>query len=296
MRAAWLMAALLMFAHSVRAEDQCVAQREQVRLMLQDLETGPADTARAAGLGQVVAGEASKVKGLSVVSAEEVRAALNQEADKQLLGCTSQSCLAEIAGALDADLVVSGRVDRSDEGAALVSLSLLNARAVVVVNRVTLTWRGAEAELPEVMRAAAQLLLLEREDRAPGALSVVGLPAGARVFVDGVDRTQDHEQGSIAGLEVGPHEVRAEAADMEPGVAHAIVRSKESVAVTLALQPAGIATGWLVAGGAGAVLLTGAITAGILWATTWSDVSMTVAVPQVGVNDAERVNKSGGAR
>ena len=281
---------LVVLASPARAEDRCVADRDHVRVMLQDLEAGPAFASRVAGLGQVVASEAAKVKGFDVLSAEEVRAALDQEADKQLLGCTGQSCLAEIAEALDADLVVSGRVDASPDGGAHVSLSLLNARAVVVVNRVTMTWRGAESELPEVMRAAAQLLLFEPEARPRGALTIVGLPPDARVLVDGEDRTRDHKEGRIAGLEIGPHEIRAEAFDMEPGVAHAVVRSNENVAVTLALEPAGIGTGWLVAGGVGAVLLAGAITAGVLWATAQTDVAVTAAVPALTVNDAERVN------
>jgi hypothetical protein len=285
--------AALLGAPALRAHEACAADRDHVRVMLQDLETGPAFASRATGLGQVVAGEAALVKGYAVLSAEEVRAALNQEANKQMLGCSGQSCLAEIAEALDADLVVSGRVDAAPDGGALVSLTLLNARAVVVVNRVSMAWRGASSELPEVLRAAAQLLMMEPEQRPRGSLMVVGLPAGARVFVDGEDRTRDHVDGRIAGLEIGPHEVRAEAADMEPAIAHVVVKAGQQSAVTISLEPVSVPTLWLVLGGAGAVVLGGTVAVGIAYALGQSDVAVSAQVPSIGVNDAESVRKSG---
>lgn len=262
--------------------------------MLQDLAVAPAFVGRAAGFMQIVADEAGAVQGLAVLSADEVRSALEQEADKALLGCSGTSCLAELAEALDAELVISGRVDAAPGGGALVALTLLNARAVVVTNRVVMRWGGPEAELPEVLRAAAQTLLLEAEARPPGSLQVLGLPPDARVFVDDEERTADHRVGSVGALAIGPHVVRAEADGMEPSVAHVIIKPAQQTVVTLTLEGAGLSTPLVVLGIGGAVVLGGGAALALAYALGQSDVVVSASVPAVGVNDAESLRK--GAR
>ncbi len=55
---------------------------------------------------------------LRVTSQRDIQQMLGLERQKQLLGCTgeSSSCLAELAGALGVDLVLSGSVARSESG------------------------------------------------------------------------------------------------------------------------------------------------------------------------------------
>jgi hypothetical protein len=55
---------------------------------------------------------------LRVTSQRDIQQVLGLERQKQLLGCTgeSSSCLAELAGALGVDLVLSGSVARSESG------------------------------------------------------------------------------------------------------------------------------------------------------------------------------------
>ena len=54
--------------------------------------------------------EVRKLDGVSVVGLDEVRALLDHEADKQLVGCDEKGCLAEIADAIGADVVVTARL------------------------------------------------------------------------------------------------------------------------------------------------------------------------------------------
>ena len=57
--------------------------------------------------------EIRKLKGVSVIGMDEVRAMLDHEAQRQLAGCEADSdCLAEIAGALGADTLVVGSMAR----------------------------------------------------------------------------------------------------------------------------------------------------------------------------------------
>jgi hypothetical protein len=254
--------------------------------MLLDLKTAPWLAETAKGLGQIVAAEAARVRGYSIISAEEVRAALDQEANKSMMGCDESSCLAELAQALDAELVVSGRIDDTSDGNSLVSLNVLNARAIVVVNRVNMVWPGEAKDLPDVVRAAAQTLMFEPKDRPPGSVKLLGLPAGAQVFVDGAAHGESAE---VTGLAVGPHEIKVEAADKVPWVDHAVVRSGASTAVTVAMAGEPVDSVWLWLGGGTAVLVGGAAAIGVAYALGQSDVVVQAAIPSVGANDVETV-------
>src|SRR5690606_26161542 len=128
---------------AARCEDPSAPVK--VRLLVMDLKATEALAPSSRALTQVVAEQASRSSGYEIVSTEEIRAALEREAEMQLLGCDDSGCLAEIAGALDAELLVSGVLEQTPDGAPVVTLSLLNTRALVTVNRVALTWRGDNA-------------------------------------------------------------------------------------------------------------------------------------------------------
>lgn len=274
------------------ADDACTTgagingSNATVRVMLLDLKTAPWLAETAKGLGQIVAAEAAKVRGYSIISAEEVRAALDQEANKSMMGCDETSCLAELAQALDAELVISGRIDDTSEGNSLVSLNVLNARAIVVVNRVNMMWPGEAKRLPDVVRAAAQTLMFEPKDRPPGSVKLLGLPLGAQVFVDGAARGG---ADVIDKLAIGPHEIKVEAPDKTPWVDHAVVSSGAQSAVTVAMEGEPIDAVWLWLGGGAAVALGGAAAIGVAYALGQSDVVVQAAIPSVSANDVETI-------
>jgi hypothetical protein len=264
-----------------------------VRVMLSDLDVAPRFEATRAALGQIVAEEAGRVKGYELLSAADVRAVLDQEAGKQLVGCDETGCLAELAEAMDAELLLSGRVDQGADGASLVSLSVVNARAVVVVNRVTAIWRGEEGRLPDVIRTSAQRLLLPAKERVPGAVVVPGAPPGARVLVDGEDRTRDHEVGRIAGLDVGVHEMAIEAPDRLPRTIPVIVLSGQDVVVAGTLEDVPVPAAWLWVGGVGAVVAGAALTGTVIYFSGRGAVDVVANAPSVGVNDVEALRGIG---
>jgi len=259
--------------------------------MLPDLEVSGRFLEARQSLTQLVAEQAGAVHGFELLSSAEVRAVLDQEASKQLAGCDATSCLAELANALDAELIVSGRIEDSSDGATLVSLSLVNARAIVVVNRVNVVWRGAADRLPDVVRTSAQRLLIDRENRKPGGVVVTGAPAGARVVVDGLERTNDHNKGAIRGLDVGVHEVAIDAADKLPLTTWAIVESAKDATVAGALEDVPVASAWLWLGGVAAVVVGAAATGAIVYFAGEGAVDVSATTPGVGVDAVEGLKR-----
>jgi hypothetical protein len=264
--------------------------QESVRVMALDLRAEGDLSAQARSLSQVVAEETGRVSGYHVLSSEEVRAVLDQESTKQLMGCDESSCLAELAGALDADLLVSGTLEKTADGAPIVTLSLLNTRAIVTVNRVSFTWRGEAALFPEVVRAAAQKLVFEKGQRPPGTLVVEQLPDGATVTVDDIDRTHEHASGAVRHLDVGPHEVRLSAPGHGPRTAQILVEAGKEVRVDGALEALPVTSSWWFWGGAGAAVVAGVgATVAVLAMTAPANLTTTGVLSAPGLDSVEAV-------
>lgn len=79
-----------------------------------------------------VAAELRRLPGLQIITRQAISAALSIERQRQLLACSSDSCAAEIAGALDVDRVVTGSVAKLGESW-VVHLQLLDARKALTV-------------------------------------------------------------------------------------------------------------------------------------------------------------------
>lgn len=69
----------------------------------------------------------AKQPGLDIVTATDIEQVLGLERQRQLLGCAESSCIAELAGALGADALLSGTVARSGASLTLV-LRVLRAK------------------------------------------------------------------------------------------------------------------------------------------------------------------------
>ncbi len=88
---------------------------DRPRLVVQDIVPGKGvDPAVAQSLSASLAKELQRRGVHDVVTAQDIAALLGQERQKQLLGCGDEatSCLAELAGALNARLLVSGALVR----------------------------------------------------------------------------------------------------------------------------------------------------------------------------------------
>lgn len=108
-----------------------------------------------------------------VLTSADIQAALDVEGNKQLAGCDgTSSCLAEIAAALDADVVIHGSLLHVGNGLTL-QLAAYDVKNASSAGRRTLSASTLEKLAPQVERSAAELI----EPRA------TKIEAGAKIRV-----------------------------------------------------------------------------------------------------------------
>jgi hypothetical protein len=122
--------------------------------------------------------------GRSVVGPADLRRALDWDAARQAIGCDSDSCIAEVASAMNAARLVSGTVDAvGDEF--LVTLTELDGNTFTAVGRVQRTVRKDESLLLKTVREAADELRSIKGGNS-GRLDLSSDPRGAAIFINNV--------------------------------------------------------------------------------------------------------------
>jgi hypothetical protein len=112
-------------------------------------------------LGDALAGELRKRRGVSVLTQSDVTALLGVEKTRQMLGCSDSGCIAEIGGALGADRVVHGSLGRVGDSL-IVNLSALDPRRAAAAASVSERLRSAgEEAFLDALPALADALLAE---------------------------------------------------------------------------------------------------------------------------------------
>lgn len=110
----------------------------------------------------------------SVVAGRDIKAMLSFEERKQMLGCTDESCMAEIGGALGADRIVVSSVTRVGPDWVL-TLKLIDIVEARTEARVYRTVKGSEAQLVEAMPQAVGDLLGRPEAAQPPPVATVAV-------------------------------------------------------------------------------------------------------------------------
>ena len=117
-------------AHSTECGDTRGSRGLQIALYNLQLENIPT------GMGTLVTesllAEVRKLQGVEVVGMEEIMEMLEHEKTKAVMGCDDDSCLAEIAGALGVDEIITGRMTEQADGRVLVVRRISQRRATVV--------------------------------------------------------------------------------------------------------------------------------------------------------------------
>ena len=94
---------------------------------------------------EYLAFELAKAGAFQVVGRDDIARMLDHEQQKQMVGCTDDSCLAEIGGALGVDKMVGGAMDKVGESV-LLTLKLINVRQGKVERRESERLKGASEE------------------------------------------------------------------------------------------------------------------------------------------------------
>lgn len=133
--------------------------------------TGAADPKVVEGLSSLVASEVARRPNLTVIAGADLRTLIGYERQRQLLGCSESSCLAELAGALGAAYLVSSEVSRVGS-TWLLSMTLLDAKKAVAVNRLTRRVSSDDALVDETTAAVDDLLTALPGAGAPAPLAL----------------------------------------------------------------------------------------------------------------------------
>lgn len=123
----------------------------------------------------LVATAAAEVEGVDVLTRADLRAALAVESDKQALGCADESCLAEIAAALDARAVLFGTLGALDDELVL-QLNLFDSQQANSAGR-AVARAPSTRELATVAEEKARALVrsFAQERRGAGRIRVLVL-------------------------------------------------------------------------------------------------------------------------
>lgn len=129
-----------------------------VRVAVYDLKVDGVDERVGRVVTDAIVAEVRKRQRVAVVSMDEVRAMLDLEAQKALMGCSDDSCLSEIADSLGVDQIVIGSLARVGEES-IFSLRLLDQREAEALGQVNqrLAGAGGEEFLAMVGPAVSQL-------------------------------------------------------------------------------------------------------------------------------------------
>ncbi len=131
-----------------------------------------------AALTEAVAAEIRKRGYGQVITQDEIKSLLSFEEQRQIAGCTSDSCIAEIGNALGADRIVQGSVARVGESW-LVFLKCFDLKRVVTRGQSDRRFRGGKVDdVLDVLPAMVQEILAGEGPPAPMP-PVVPAPAAA---------------------------------------------------------------------------------------------------------------------
>src|SRR5262245_11589653 len=132
-----------------------------------------------ATLTESVAAEIRKA-GLQVITQDEIKSVLSFEEQKQIAGCTSDSCIAEIGGALGVDRIVSGSVSKLGESW-LLFLKLIDVKRVTT--RAQADRRLKKANVDDVLDVIPTMVkeLLAGEKAAPAGAQTQAAPPPSAV-------------------------------------------------------------------------------------------------------------------
>jgi len=137
------------------------------RLLVMAVKPGeqvPPDLAPA--LTDLVTGRAARAKSLTVISSSEIGQVLNLEGKKQLLGCSQNACLTDIANTMGARYVIFGRVNALGS-LKVVQLRLFDASKARFLQRITLRGEDIVALSDQIPASVDSLIggLLDPSER-----------------------------------------------------------------------------------------------------------------------------------
>lgn len=230
------------------------AKNERVKILVMDIAAAGLDAATVENITGLSAVILADDRRLDVLSGADVKQMAALEGEKQALGCTNDaSCLAEVAGAMGAGLIVYGNGGKL--GTLLnLNLNLFDAAQARSVGRVAIQAKSLE-ELPEKLRPALQQLVATAIGAPEGAVAAAPPPSSGGSIVP---VAMIGGGAVVAALGVGTFIVGALPASTIAGAEEAYRENPNRESLALAAQTR---ADWYDNGAAPALLVTGGVLA-----------------------------------
>lgn len=236
-----------------------------------DLKPTAGSEAAAAALTTMLVSEVAAVDGHKAISRNELKSILSHSADAQLAGCNEPRCAADVAHLVNADVLVTGTVDKVG-GATVVSLSLIDAGSTdattgpAILGRQEAAFRGADDQLLTLVRPLTQRLFdAPNASKHMGSLEVFS-EDGVLVVVDGKEIGKT-PVASLKDIPTGVHTVGFSKDGRVSQATDVVVARNEPTVVRVELVEESIfEQPWFWASAGGAVLVAGGL-------TTWAVLS-----------------------
>ncbi|MBW2704397.1 MAG: hypothetical protein JRF33_26565 [Deltaproteobacteria bacterium] len=145
---------ILLGSFAVQAEDKAAV----TVAVMEFTSKGGVTQEQMDALGDMVANQIRGMGDYEVIGKSDIRAALQLGQQKQMLGCDSDNCMADIGGALGVHWMVMGNLSLFGK-TYLLNLTLLDVERVKAVQGLSKTFKGGEDALLEVMPAAVKELM-----------------------------------------------------------------------------------------------------------------------------------------
>jgi TolB-like protein len=143
-----------------RAEGEAPAKSERIGIAVTEfVSKGGVEQNRMDALSDMMSNQIREMGNFKVIGKADISAALQLEQQKALLGCTDDSCLAEMGGALGVRYMVVGNISLLGK-TWLLNLKLLDVRTVEVVKGVSRSITGAEDHFIKALQEAVYDLML----------------------------------------------------------------------------------------------------------------------------------------
>jgi hypothetical protein len=259
------LALALLLPVSVLAQQKPKARPTHRMAVLDFTLAGSAHADLARVLADAAAAGAAAAPDLQVLSQGDISAMLGLEKTRQMLGCTEdQGCMAELAGALDSDRLLSGSLTIL-ERTSLLTVKVLDVRKSRTLARVTATLLDAtERELVDAARRLGHEAVTGEKLDTTGVIRVAVDHSGATVTLDGRSLGTSPVKSAPRVLE-GPHTITVQLDGFVRWSTTVMVQAGQTVPVSADLVP---------------VQLLGEAARSRLW--TWGWVSAGVAVGAAG--------------
>ncbi len=147
-----------------------LAAGEKLKLAVMPLASRGMEQSTADSLTSILSAQLNQIKGISVISQDDIKAMLSKAAMDSEVACTdSLECVVEIGASLGLSKLVTGAVGKV-KNTFVISIQLIDVRKADVVNRVLESYDGDESELQNAIKLAAYQLAGVDYKKFPGAI------------------------------------------------------------------------------------------------------------------------------